>query len=169
MTIVDQFTDQVFRARTGLDKYTFLFIFAKYCGLGTPVRRQAQLFALFVYFKVYPVWRCKLTSCPQQLRRHAAYLASVIDELEYVWNNRHDVSNRQPHYFAPSVAGCLDSFPIRVARPRNNRWQRLMYNGKFKFHVVKIQAICNHAGAIIWYSGPHLGTVMNMPTALSMT
>jgi hypothetical protein len=33
-----------------------------------------------------------------------------------------------------------------------------MYNGKYGGCVLKVQAICNHTGAFIWYSGPHLGT-----------
>ena len=46
----------------------------------------------------------------------------------------------------------------RVFRPRNSDWQSNLYNGKYKRHVVKIQAVTDHLGTLMWYSGPHIGT-----------
>jgi hypothetical protein len=114
----------------------------------------------------------------------------VIEELQQSWEARNSESNKLPH-FPASIVGSIDSVPIYVLRPRKKNWQRHLYNGKYKAHVVKvrtyffksqkifilififclklivdlnflfllkIQAVCDHSGTIIWYSGPHLGT-----------
>ena len=126
-----------------------------------------------------------------QIHHHASYLASVIDELSSPWNARAFIYNRLPQPFDVGIVGCIDTFPIYVSRPANAAWQSHLYNGKYKGHVVKvtstffycipschsfscslcvcvclvvlqIQAVCDHSGCIIWFSGPHIGTTSDI-------
>lgn len=157
-------------AHTGLTRLQFLHIFYKYCGEETPIPLQQHLYYLFCFFKAYPIKRAIFNYQSARLherdgrslatlKRRAAYLASRVDEIAPLWRARHELSNRLPLFFANGVSGSIDSFPIRVSRPSNFLWQRSLYNGKYKAHTVKVQAIVNHSGCIIWYSGPHVGVV----------
>jgi hypothetical protein len=53
-----------FRALTGLSTGTFRLIFNKYCGAGTPIPKPHYLFALFKFYKLYPVLRAWRTIVP---------------------------------------------------------------------------------------------------------
>ena len=63
----------------------------------------------------------------------------VIDELQQPWEARNTVSNKLPH-FPASIVGCIDTVPIYVQRPLKKNWQRHLYNGKYKGHVVKVSS-----------------------------
>jgi hypothetical protein len=89
-------------------------------------------------------------------------LASRVDELNEVWNDRHAPTNALPHLFPASVVGCVDSFPIFCSRPTDSFYQSSTYNGKYGGNVLKVQAVCDHSGAFLWYSGPHLGTTHDL-------
>lgn len=151
-------------SHTGLTPTQFMFLFEKYCGARTPIRSQQALYWLFCYFKSYPIKRAAFNygafmwgRSIDILKKRAAYLASCIDELAPIWSERNELTNRLPMNFAPGVIGSIDSFPIRICRPADYLWQRAHYNGKFKSHTVKVQCVTNHAGSIMWYSGPHVG------------
>lgn len=93
--------------------------------------------------------------------------------------------------FSRNVTGSVDSFPIIIHRPKgSNNMQRWFYNGKYACHVLKVrysaitsifsakmpeyritallcsilqvQAVCDHRGNIIWYSGPHIGVTSDV-------
>lgn len=61
-------------------------------------------------------------------------------------------------HFGDNICGIVDTFPIIVRRPKDKTWARFLYNGKYKHHVVKVQAICNFDGVPLFVSGPHAGT-----------
>lgn len=151
-------------AHTGLTTIQFLFLFEKYCGPATPIKTQQALYWLFCYFKSYPIQRATFNygsalfgRSVETLKKRATYLASRVNEIDPIWSERNELTNRLPFNFAPGVIGSIDSFPIRICRPSDSLWQRANYNGKFKSHTVKVQCVTNHAGSIMWYSGPHVG------------
>lgn len=37
-----------------------------------------------------------------------------------------------------------------------------MYNGKYGGHVAKVQVVCDHRGSVMWWSGPHIGTIHDL-------
>lgn len=165
---IDTFSEEKCLAHTGLTRQQFVHIFTKYCGIDTPIPTQKALYYLLCFFKAYPIKRAVFNyhtvrmnaregRSLSTLKKRARYLATHVNELQPLWNARHHLSNRLPLHFAYGVSGSIDTFPIRVSRPVNSVWQRSLYNGKFKTHTVKIQAIVNHAGCIIWFSGPHVG------------
>jgi len=57
-------SEDEFRALTGLSTGTFRLIFDKYCGAGTPISKPLYLFALFKFYKLYPVLRAWRTIYP---------------------------------------------------------------------------------------------------------
>ena len=101
------------------------------------------------------------------------------------WDERFN-NNRLPHVFSDRVTGSIDTFPIYITRPPN-ALQRQYHNGKYGGHVLKVksarvrtsahgcarmriilspsfravscqvQAVCDHSGNLMWYSGPHIG------------
>jgi len=165
---------KAFLAATGVPYQIFVKVYKKYCGLCTPISKPIHLYELYCFLKMYPieatthiVYQNKRYYEAQHHRLVKArilWLASQMDEIREVWNNRTDPKNRLPHVFPSNVTGCLDSFPIRVSRPKDSSWQSAVYQGKYnlKAHVLKIQAICDHSGSIMWYSGPHIGTTHDL-------
>jgi hypothetical protein len=141
------YDDDEFIAITGLTPYVFHYIFVKYCGCDTPIKTPQQLLFLFAYYKIYPVRRsfrqvfgiAKGLSARfhSQLYEWEKHLSSTMEELMQSWDDRLLPANRLPHLFDAHVTGSIDTFPVRVARPRNNEWQSNLYNGKYKGHVVK--------------------------------
>ena len=159
-------------AMTGLSQTTFRYVYDKYCGPLTAIKRPLYLFVLLMYYKVYPVnraWPEPMTRIGKHaswtlhaIRRWEEDLASRVDELNEVWNDRHAPTNALPHLFPASVVGCVDSFPIFCSRPTDSFYQSSTYNGKYGGNVLKVQAVCDHSGAFLWYSGPHLGTTHDL-------
>jgi hypothetical protein len=166
------YNEDEFIATTGLTPFVFQYIFIKYCGCDTPITKPYQLFCLFTFYKIYPVrrlFRQLFGIAPGQSARFLSqlyvwecHLAGVIEELSQSWDDRLLAANRLPHLFDRHVTGSIDTFPIRVFRPHDSGWQSNLYNGKYKAHVVKIQAITDHLGTIIWYSGLHIGTTSDI-------
>lgn len=77
------------------------------------------------------------------------YLASVINEVSYWWQNRRDEFNFLPHVFDHTVIGAVDTMPIAIRRPASALWRRMSYN---KRHVLKLNLVCNNIGAPIFWS-----------------
>jgi hypothetical protein len=96
------------------------------------------LYRVFHYLKQYPVVRSYEVKSLSSIHKHINYLASAIDELSFVWNNRHQMTNRIPHHFRDMLTGSIDTFPIVVSRPVDNVVQSYLYNGKYKKHVMKV-------------------------------
>jgi hypothetical protein len=134
------FSNEEIVAATGVTRETFVYVFDRYCGQGTPISKPVRLYHLFVFYKLYPVAR----ACNQvfgttihaynrflsRLYVYERYLSSVIEELREAWDNRLGERNRLPHAFGPHVTGSIDTFPINVNRPKDALHQRLLYNGK---------------------------------------
>jgi hypothetical protein len=173
LSFLDQFSDSELLASTGLSRSTFEYLYCKYCGSTTPINSPQNLLSLFKFYKHYPIRRFfhhffgKKARSPNwfysnRLKKWESHLASVINELDPVFDQRFLPHNHLPHVFSRNVTGSIDSFPICVVRPKSPAWQRQFYNGKYKAHVVKVQAMCDHSGNIIWYSGPHLGVTSDV-------
>jgi hypothetical protein len=143
--ILDTIPDSIVTAMCGIDRWTFLTIYQKYCGPRTPIDSHVKLFRLFSHFKLYPVslsLKKHIGTKGIELRKHAAFLARVIDEFTPAWQSRVDECNLIPHYFQDGVVGSIDTFPVYVVRPAHPAIQSCLYNGKYKGHVYKVQP-CN--------------------------
>lgn len=168
-TFVRGLPRSVFTAVSGIQKEVFIRLYSKYCGYNTIIRKPIQLFEVFIFLKLYPTQLAQpivfnnivyyRRQYHRLIKRRVLFLAAVINEVDQTWNRRFEEPNALPHVFDRTVTGCLDSFPIHVNRPVTSNWQKLMYNGKYKGHVMKVQAICDHHGSIVWYSGPHIGSI----------
>lgn len=87
--------------------------------------------------------------------RLAVALQPVRDSA---WEERHKPIPRViAEIFGEGCCGAVDTFPIVVNRPKDSKWQAALYNGKYKHHVVKIQALVSHSGVPLFVSGPHIG------------
>lgn len=54
----------------------------------------------------------------------------------------------------------IDSFPIRIPRPRSNKYQKAVYSGKYKYHCLKYEvAVRVRDGIICWIAGPASGSI----------
>jgi len=159
---VDQWTEDEFNYLTGVQKTIFCYIWKKYGNYSTPLSHPCCLYLLLNYYRFYPMAKEHRLIYGVQQRdviRWENYLATVIEELQDAWNNRVSPENALPYIFPINVTGSIDTFPIYIRRPKHSGFQSAMYNGgKYRKHIVKVQCIVNHAGTIIWYSGPHLGT-----------
>ena len=81
----------------------------------------------------------------RKIWRDLKWLAEVIDELSQHWQDRVLPANRLPHAFNGSATCCLDTFPIRINRPTDRVLNRLVFQGKYRFHclkVVHLKSIC---------------------------
>jgi hypothetical protein len=131
------YVDDWLRAQCGLDAHTLLYIYNKYCHHSV-IDSKSKLYRLFRYFKQYPVARSNDSKSLTSLYKYIKYLASVVDELSIVWNDRHNMSNRIPHHFREMLTGSIDTFPVIVSRPTDGTQQSYLYNGKYKKHVYKV-------------------------------
>ena len=138
---LDNYSDEHLAALCGLQRWTFMYVYSKYCGPATPIKTHEQLFRCFQYLKQYPLDRCLSAfrfPCIRVLKSRIKYLAQVLNELEAVWATRHDDFNRIPHHFRDKLVGSIDTFPILVSRPTHSIKQSILYNGKYKHHVYKV-------------------------------
>ncbi len=157
-----------FLAMTGVSMDVFQAFYVKYCGTLTAIRRPLHLFILLNYYKTYQVYRAwdgitnRVNKSPSRvlhrIRVWERDLADRVDELDDAWTDRNNAANVLPHLFPDTVIGNIDTFPIYVSRPTDSQYQSQLYNGKYSSHVLKVQAVVDHSGTILWYSGPHLGT-----------
>jgi hypothetical protein len=130
-------SEQWMRSYCGLDAHTFMYIYLKYCKHSV-IDSQTKLYQLFHYLKLYPIIRAHETTSITSIRKYIFFLASVVDELQTVWNSRHEMTNRIPHHFQSMLSGSIDTFPVVVSRPLESTLQSYLYNGKYKKHVYKV-------------------------------
>jgi hypothetical protein len=69
------------------------------------------------------------------------WLADQMDELSQAWRDRVLPTNTLPHAFNASATGSLDTFPIRIRKPQSPVLNRLVYQGKYCFHCLKVSKI----------------------------
>ena len=166
-----QFRDNDFRLITGLQKYVFIKIYCKYCGPKTPIPNPHALFMLFHFYRNYPArteyevayyMKYDTVMYERNIRKYEDYLASVIDELNKPFQQRISPNNRLPRIFPSNITGAIDTFPIRIYRPKKKLLVKATMNPKYKSCVLKVQVMVDHTGNIIWFSGPHLGTISDI-------
>jgi hypothetical protein len=155
-------------AKTGFNHEDLQEIFRKYCGRKTPINTRAKLVKVMRWCKQYPTARVSSDiggGCGRGFgweltwnQKCIDYLASVVDELVIPVAQRFDFSNKIPQLFSRMVTGSIDTFPWRVQRRKGYERQRILYQGKYKGHVVKFQGLIDNLGNWIWFSGPHPGS-----------
>jgi len=157
--------EELLRSSTGLMPSDARDIFEKYCGPTTPIKKMTDLLEIFYFFKVYPTKRQmrlnyfgshSTSHVMQRIKERARYLALCMTDVQIAFAQRFEATNVLPHLFPSFVTSVYDSFPIVVQRPRRRSLRRLVYCGKYKLCVLKVQVAVSHAGVPIWYSGPHL-------------
>jgi hypothetical protein len=155
-------------SKTGFSHGDLQEIFRKYCGKKTPIKNRQTLVNVLSWCKQYPTAR-NASACVgghgrgfgyglQHNQNLINYLASVVDELAIQVMHRFDFSNRIPVVFSPMVTGSVDTFPWRVQRRKGYDKQHVLYQGKYKGHVVKFQGLIDNLGNWLWFSGPHPGS-----------
>lgn len=90
-------------------------------------------------------------------RRLLALSSEMRGVIPQMWDQRHTVDSPCERYFEGNVIGSVDTFPIRVYRPKNREFDRATHQPKYKAPVIKIQVVVGHTGLPIFISGPHLG------------
>jgi hypothetical protein len=155
-------------ASTGFTHEDLEAIYQKYCGRNTPLNSRVKLYNVLKWCKTYPTARVSADrpggSCRGygfELSRNQKaidYLASVVDELTLPIEQRFELSNKIPIVFSRLATGSIDTFPWRVQRRKVYMNQRVLYQGKYKGHVVKFQGLIDNLGNWLWFSGPHPGS-----------
>lgn len=154
-------------AKTGFNHTDLQEIFRKYCGKKTPINTRVKLYEVLRWCKTYPTARVASDNSSDgrgfgwaltKNQRMIDHLASVVDELAIPVSQRFHYSNRIPQLFSPMVTGSIDTFPWRVQRRKGYDQQRVLYQGKYKGHVLKFQGLIDNLGNWIWFSGPHPGS-----------
>ncbi len=116
----------------------------------TPQLNRFALFELLYFLKCYPTARQfqVLKGCisPHRLqnkvRRRTRFLAHRMQHiLQDQWNNRGEGPNPVAGLFGRGCVGCIDSFPVKIRRPKQATFQTSTYSGKYKTHVLKIQVL----------------------------
>ena len=153
---------------TGFSAPVLEGIYKKYCGPGTNLRGRRDLFSLLKFAKTYPTIRVHADRTggskkgfgydQSKINAQFSYLASVVNELAEPVQRRRESHNRIPRVFSRHVVGSIDTFPLRVQRRKGYMRQRILYQGKYKCHVLKFQAVVDNTGNFLWFSGPHVGS-----------
>ena len=86
---------------------------------------------------------------------HLAKMMFVV--INEQWENKIFQQNPCTAFFGRGCFGYVDTFPIKIQRPKKKEWRRATYSGKYKHHVLKVQVIVDHGGRPIYISGPHIG------------
>ena len=125
-------SDEWLQIHCGVDCDTFLFVYNKYCGSRSIINTHYKLYLVYVFFKIYPTIRarkhCNIISHMQSIKKYIKYLSSVMNDMNDVWNRRHDMINRIPHFFQNMLSGSVDTFPVIVSRPSSKQFSSYLYN-----------------------------------------
>ena len=119
---------------------------------------------LLHFYRLYPVKRefaAILGKDHSNLFKKLDLLSSSLFERVAELNSAHllEVENRLC-LNGDVVIGSVDTLPIYVRRPSRN--QHIHFSGKYKKHVVKIQAFSDNLSNVFHYTGPHLGSIHDM-------
>lgn len=116
---------------------------------------------MYTYIHMYP---CKRWSkrvfgyddwyLEQRLKPIMHWMRLNMNEIH--WNDRLNEYNHTPH-FPHFITGIVDSFPIRVQKPKTSAFRRMLFNPKYGTTIMKVEMITDFLGRIISFSGPHLG------------
>ena len=126
---------------------------------------RQHLFEVLYYLKTYPTARhLKVlfqagsgSHLLSSITKRTAFLATKLTPImQAKWSERMQV-NPLAKLFGNGCVGIVDTFPVRVRRPKDSSWQSAMYNGKYGTHVVKFQIIVDHFGVPMYVTGPHIG------------
>lgn len=165
-----RFSQENVSALTGVTEFLLLLIFHQFCGLGTPIEDLSTLIWTLNFLKAQPTSRISYTfmqtsdarNTHRKIWRCVRYLASRLRFLiDSEWEHRQEcvIPPDVVEIYGSNCIGYIDSFPIRVKRPRSQVWRRALLNKKYNGHVFKVQMITNHVGTPIWYTGPHAGVI----------
>ena len=148
-------------ATTGFSKAELEAIFQKYCGPGTAIPGRRALYDLLNYAKTYPTARAKAQKYDSAdkgfgwnmtlIHRRFKYLARKVNDLQEVVDKRFDDDNKIPVLFDYTVTNSLDTFPWRVQRRKGYMRQRVLYQGKYKCHVLKFQGVLDNIGNFLFH------------------
>lgn len=163
-------TQENITAVTGVTEFVLNLVFNFCCGRGTPVEDMSTLVWTLNYLKAHPTTRITFTflqtsdtrNTHRKIWRCVEYLATKLRPLvDSEWEHRAQclVPPDVAELYGNHCIGYIDSFPIRVKRPRSQMWRRALQNKKYNAHVFKVQMITNHVGTPIWYTGPHAGVI----------
>lgn len=100
-----------------------------------------------IFYKMNPTYRQLVvikfdttathsSSIMKKLRHTQSYLAKTMTDVREAWDRRWHTLNTLPFYFGAEVRSCLDTFPVRVNRPKDSLLQTLLYNGKYGKHEI---------------------------------
>jgi hypothetical protein len=71
----------------------------------------------------------------------ARWLASKLDVMQLVWDERHGVHNRLPFFWDSDVVGYHDATVIECTEVGGPDVQRAFYSGKHRKHCVKVMTV----------------------------
>lgn len=74
----------------------------------------------------------------RRIKRSVRYLAKAMTDVAETAEQRFLPSNHLPHVFHRKVTGSVDSFPIKILRPKLSRLRKICYNGKAKIFSLKV-------------------------------
>ena len=136
-------------ADTGFSEHVLMHMYAKYAHAAPLPRNHAQGLRTF-----YDVFRfMHLAPRPSKVQATLGFserhyyravepallaLAAVVDEVH--WEDRHRSTNHVVHFPFWAV-GCLDTFPVYLAKPSDQATCRLYWQSKYGGPVMKVQVI----------------------------
>jgi len=116
------------------------------------------------FLKIYPTWAMGVQGSGFSDKTYRNIIYTTIYHLSQLptihMNNRFD----KGHLLG--IGRCfliIDSFPVRILRPKNNKYQNAVYSGKYKYHCLKYEvAIRVRDGKIRWIAGPSSGSLIDV-------
>jgi len=126
---------------------------------------REKLFDVFFFLKNYMRWRSyRVVDVSNSLFRfyksHRALLRHLASKMEPIlpqlWAQIRDLypepGSDAFKLFGPNCGFIVDSFPIRICRPRSRLLRRATYNGKYKHHVLKVTVAVSFSGVPLFWS-----------------
>lgn len=169
---MDRMEEEDWLSLTGLNQELFEYVFDTYCGGAGQLTNRWQLFELLWWYKQYPTFRAMkglFTHWDERKRAHqhlcnrmklytTLLWQQIRDVIPEQWELRDSTIHPANRFFGSDIVGAVDTFPIRVRRPKCKRWRKALYNGgKYKANVVKFQLIVAADGMPLHLSGPFPG------------
>eukprot|EP01029_Cantina_marsupialis_P007556 TRINITY_DN1845_c0_g1_i1.p1 TRINITY_DN1845_c0_g1~~TRINITY_DN1845_c0_g1_i1.p1 ORF type:complete len:131 (+),score=8.44 TRINITY_DN1845_c0_g1_i1:144-536(+) len=105
-------------------------------------------------------FRLKKSTLLEIVKNVVRMLKDKVDDLKALFSERKDPHLQFPCSAFDHVTLSVDVFPILVVCPR--RLRRLLYSGKYKMYVVKVQVSNNNKASPAHYSGPIPGCISDL-------